>query len=130
MMMTLVQKTGDYSQPIVRKRPDEDKRQSEEEGAQAEGDFMSEAKVMMMMVIMMMIVMMIMMTLGLGWGADLWADGDRADPGDAGLHPLHLQPRHLLHRRLQVINMLLPDLHFTEPCEGKNPPIYDSDKLN
>ena len=45
MMMTLVQKTGDYSQPIVRKRPDEDKRQSEEEGAQAEGDFMSEAKV-------------------------------------------------------------------------------------
>ena len=45
MMMTRVQKTGDYSQPIVRKRPDEDKRQSEEEGAQAEGDFMSEAKV-------------------------------------------------------------------------------------
>ena len=45
MMMTRVQKTGDYSQPIVRKRPDEDKRQSEEEGAQADGDFMSEAKV-------------------------------------------------------------------------------------
>ena len=43
---------------------------------------------------------------GLGWGADLRADRHRADPCVPRVHPLHLLPRHLLHRRLQVFGII------------------------
>ena len=42
---SIFQTGSEYAQPIVRKKPNEDKRNPDDDGNASEGDFMSEAKV-------------------------------------------------------------------------------------
>ena len=43
-MSSLCQTGSEYSQPIVRRKPEEDKRHQDEDASAFDGDFMSEAK--------------------------------------------------------------------------------------
>ena len=45
LLLYYFQTGSEYTQPIVRKKPNEDKRNPDDDGNASEGDFMSEAKV-------------------------------------------------------------------------------------